>query len=216
MNKLVAQVAQALTPWNGMSGPSSQAHQTDFSSGVSDQQSVGSNPAWHCLVSLTIIDLSFGWEMKQYRSHVLCRAHKKNPVDPSPKCFWYGWLQIVHNKRVIQYSSPRHLERHASYICKELCFIPSCIAIFALIYKKAISLPCEEKNWRGKRCNNLTRISDLYYSGMQLPVKKKESFQRHNAHAERGSGNATGKETHNGTIENVEVYYAPRWIVNMY
>ena len=44
---------------------------------------------------------------------------------------------------------------------------------------------------------------------MQLPVEKKEeNFQRHKANAERGSRNATGHDTHNGTLENVEVYYA--------
>ena len=42
---------------------------------------------------------------------------------------------------------------------------------------------------------------------MQLAVEKKEeNFQRHNASAERGNRNATGHETHNGTLENVEVY----------
>ena len=45
--------------------------------------------------------------------------------------------------------------------------------------------------------------------GMQLSVEKKEeNFQRHNASAERGSRNATGQDTHNGTLENFEVYYA--------
>ena len=45
--------------------------------------------------------------------------------------------------------------------------------------------------------------------------KKEDNFQRHNASAERGSRNATGHDTHNGTLENVEVYYALRCIVSM-
>ena len=52
---------------------------------------------------------------------------------------------------------------------------------------------------------------------MQLPVEKKEeNFQRHNAGAERGSRNTTGHDTHNGTLENVKVYYALRCIFCMY
>ena len=52
---------------------------------------------------------------------------------------------------------------------------------------------------------------------MQLPVEKKEEhFQRHSASAERGSRTATGHDTHIGTLENVEVYYALRCIFSMY
>ena len=46
--------------------------------------------------------------------------------------------------------------------------------------------------------------------------KKRKNLQRHNASAERGSQNATGHKTHNGTLENVKVYYALRCIVSMY
>ena len=39
------------------------------------------------------------------------------------------------------------------------------------------------------------------------PLKNKEdNFQRHNARAEQGSWNATGHDTHNGTLENVAYF----------
>ena len=46
------------------------------------------------------------------------------------------------------------------------------------------------------------------------PLKKKRGkFSK--ASAERGSRNATGHDTHNGTLENVEVYYDLRCILSM-
>ena len=55
------------------------------------------------------------------------------------------------------------------------------------------------------------------YQACNCPLKKKEeNFQRHNASAEGGSRNSTGHDNHNGTLENVEVYYALRCIVSMY
>ena len=48
------------------------------------------------------------------------------------------------------------------------------------------------------------------------PLKKKEdNFQRHNASAERVSRNATRHDTHNGTLETLEVFYALRCIVSI-
>ena len=51
---------------------------------------------------------------------------------------------------------------------------------------------------------------------MQLPIEKKEeNFHRHKASAERVSRNATRHDTHNGTLENLEVFYALRYIVSI-
>ena len=56
--------------------------------------------------------------------------------------------------------------------------------------------------------------------GMQLPVEKKrkqkEKIIFKGTNAERSIRNATGHETHHGTLETVEVYHALRCIVSMY
>ena len=55
---------------------------------------------------------------------------------------------------------------------------------------------------------------------MQLPVEKKrkqkEKIIFKGTNAERSIRNATGHETHHGTLETVEVYHALRCIVSMY